>query len=205
MAVAPILPVVYLPGAAGRVALWRPIAERLQRRRPALLCEYPGLGDAPSDPRVRTFSELYEHVLKQLPERFDLVAMSMGGALALRLALEQPARVRKLVLVATSGGINVSALGGLDWRDTFRRLCPDAPTWFLDDESDFSSQLGGLYAPTLLVFGDQDQIAPVTVGERLQEQLPDARLEVIAEATHDIQEECPDLLASLIEAHLRRP
>lgn len=204
MAVAPPLPVAYLPGAAGRVGLWRPIAERLARRRPAILCEYPGLGDAAPDPAIRTMVDLREHLLSSLPERFDLVAMSMGGVLALSLALDYSERVRKLVLVATSGGVNVAALGGLDWRDTFRRLLPKAPTWFVEDHTNVTHRLGDLRAPTLLVFGEQDLIAPVAVGKFLRSMLPDARLEVIPDVTHDLQEECPDLLASLIEAHLRR-
>jgi pimeloyl-ACP methyl ester carboxylesterase len=39
----------------------------------------------------------------------------------------------------------------------------------------------------------------------LQERLGDARLEIIPEATHDLEIDYPDLIASLIEAHLRRP
>jgi pimeloyl-ACP methyl ester carboxylesterase len=42
------------------------------------------------------------------------------------------------------------------------------------------------------------------VGEHLASRLPRGRLEMVAGATHDLEEEQPDLLASLIEAHLRR-
>jgi pimeloyl-ACP methyl ester carboxylesterase len=38
----------------------------------------------------------------------------------------------------------------------------------------------------------------------LRAHLPSALLEVIPGATHDLEEEFPDLVASLIEAHLRR-
>ncbi|HYO98190.1 MAG TPA: alpha/beta hydrolase [Polyangiaceae bacterium] len=202
--VAPVLPVAYLPGAAGRVALWRRIAERLARRRPSFLCEYPGFGNVPADPSLACLSDLRAHLLRSLPERFDLVAMSAGGSIALRLALDHPERVRKLVLVATSSGVDVRALGALDWRDTYQTLHPDAPPWFVEDASDVTAELPRLQAPTLLVFGDADLIAPVAVGEFLLRRLPNARLEVIPRATHDLQKEFPDLLASLIEAHLRR-
>jgi len=56
--------------------------------------------------------------------------------------------------------------------------------------------------PTLLVFGDADPISPVAVGRFLLDRLPSARLEIVAGGTHDLEEEYPDLLASLIEAHL---
>jgi pimeloyl-ACP methyl ester carboxylesterase len=202
--VAPVLPVVYLPGASGRPAIWRPIAQRLSQRREAVVCTYPGLANAPPDPAIRSLADLRAHLLASLPERFDLVAMSMGGAIALRLALDYPERVRKLVLVATSGGVDVAALGALDWREEFRKTHPHAPPFFLEDRSDVTPELQNLVAPTLLVFGGRDLIAPIAIGRFLLGHLPSARLEIIPEATHDIDEEYPDLLAAFIEAHLRR-
>jgi pimeloyl-ACP methyl ester carboxylesterase len=197
------LPVAYLPGASGRSSVWRPIAERLARRREPILFDYPGLGDAPADASITSLSDLCSVVLAALPARSDLVAMSMGGALALRLAIEHPARIRRLVLVTTAGGVDVERLGALDWRPSFRQKRPDAPMWFVDDRTDFTDRLPSVAAPTLLVFGGGDLIAPVAVGEFLRERLPFAKLEVIAGATHDLEEEYPDLLASLIEAHFR--
>lgn len=205
MATAPALPLVFLPGAGGRLTLLKRLAERLARRRTAILCEYPGLGDAAPDPELRTLNDLQHHLLQSLPAHFDLVAKSMGCSLALRIALAEPHRVRKLVLLAASGGVNVAALGGVDWRDMFRTLQPSGPAWFVEDRTDLSDRLGEIAQPTLLVFGDGDLIAPVRVGEFLLERLNDARLEVIAEGTHDLEGEFPDLAASLIEAHLRRP
>lgn len=202
---APPLPLVFLPGAGGRLDLLKPVASRLAPRRPTLLCEYPGIGHAAPLPELLTLDDLQRHVFAPLPERFDLVAKSMGGVLALRIVLDQPERVRKLILLATSGGIDVAARGGIDWRDTFRQLQPAAPRWFADDRTDVTARLGEIQQPTLLVFGDDDLIAPVAVGKFLEERLPHAHLEILPKATHDLEGEYPDLLASLIEAHLRRP
>jgi poly(3-hydroxyoctanoate) depolymerase len=202
---APPLPLVFFPGAGGRVEHLRPIGERLARRRQTRLCEYPGLGGVDPDPNLRSLDDLQRHLLARLPERFDLVAMSMGGVLALRIALAHPERLRKLVLLATSGGVDMRALGGIDWRDSFRRVQPNAPRWFLEDRSDMTPELGRITLPTLLVYGDADLIAPPRVGQLLQEKLGNARLEIIREATHDLEIDHPDLIASLIEAHLRQP
>jgi pimeloyl-ACP methyl ester carboxylesterase len=199
------LPLAFFPGAGGRVANLRPIAERLAPRRATILCEYPGLGGVAPNPELRTLSELQRHLLASLPERFDLVTMSMGGVLGLRIALEQPERVRKLTLLATSGGVDVAALGGLDWRDNFRRVQPDAPGWFVEDRSDVTPELGRIHQPTLLIYGDEDLIAPVQVGQLLERELPNARLEVIPGADHDLELNHALLIASLIEAHLRKP
>jgi pimeloyl-ACP methyl ester carboxylesterase len=205
LTVAPALPLVVLPGAGGRLDLLKPVCQRLARRRTTILAEYPGIGHAPAKTSLQSLSGLQAHVLEGSPERFDLVAKSMGGVLALRIALEHPERVRKLVLLATSGGVNVAALGGLEWRDTFRRMQPQAPTWFVDDRTDVTPELGRIAQPTLLIFGEADLIAPLRVGQFLKAKLPDARLELVPDATHDLEEEFPDLIASLIEAHLRRP
>lgn len=202
---APPLPLVFFPGAGGRVDNLRPIAERLAKRRTTRLCEYPGLGGVAPDPRLQTFSDLQRHLLVRLPERFDLVTMSMGGVLALRIALEQPERIRKLTLLATSGGVDVAALGGVDWRGHFRRVQPEAPSWFVEDRTDVTPQLGRITQPTLLIYGDADLIAPPSVGQLLQTNLPHARLEVIPGATHDLEIDYPDLIAAMIEAHLRQP
>lgn len=199
------LPLVFFPGAGGRKQHLQPIGQCLANRRPPIYCEYPGLGGVAPNPALRTLSDLQEHLLASLPERFDLVSMSMGGVLALRLALDQPERIRKLVLLATSGGVDVRAFGGVDWRDTFRRLQPDAPGWFLEERSDLTPRLGQIQHPTLLIYGDADLIAPVAAGQHLCAHLPRARLEIIPGGTHDLEIDHPALIASLIEAHLRKP
>jgi poly(3-hydroxyoctanoate) depolymerase len=197
-------PVVFLPGASGLLSTWRPVADRWPGRS-SVLAEYPGFADAPADPKIQSLSDLYRAVFAGLPPVFDLVAQSMGGVLALRAAVEQPERIRRLVLVATSGGVDVARLGGVDWREGWRAWQRLAPAWFVDDRSDFTDQLGSVRVPTLLIYGDADPISPVAVGEFLRDRLPHARLETIAGGTHDMSTEQPDLVASLIRAHLSEP
>jgi pimeloyl-ACP methyl ester carboxylesterase len=173
--------------------------------RETILCGYPGLGGVAPSPLVATMADLQAHLLERLPARFDLVTMSMGGVLGLRIALEHPERLRRLILMATSGGVDVAALGGVDWRDNLRKQQPDSPTWFTDDRTDVTPRLGRVPHPTLLIYGDADPIAPPDVGRLLQRNLPDARLEVLAGATHDLEIEQPVTIAAMIEAHLREP
>ncbi len=200
----PPLPVVYLPGASGRSAVWRPIAERLARRRRPVLVDYPGLGDAPADPTIRSLDDLTRVVSATLPLRTDVVSLSMGSAVALRLALEYPERVRRLVLVTPAGGADARLFGATDWRPAFCARRPDAPRWFVDDARDLAGELGRVTARTLLVMGEHDSIAPVAFANHLRTRLPFAVLEIVAAATHDLEDEAPDLVASLIEAHFRR-
>ena len=74
----------------------------------------------------------------------------------------------------------------------------------MDDAPDFSTRLSEVSTPTLVVMGDEDPIAPPVIGEFLVDRLSSAKLEIVQNAGHDLEEEHPAFLASLIEAHLRR-
>jgi pimeloyl-ACP methyl ester carboxylesterase len=180
------------------------VASRLALRRAPHCVDYPGFGTRPASRTVTSLDTLTRLLASEAPQRFDLVALSMGAAVALRLALGYPERVRKLVLVTVAAGIDVVKLGGVDVRPSIRRARPRDPMLFVEDTVDFGDRLGAILAPTLLVFGDRDPVSPVAVGEYLLGRLPDARLEIVPGGTHDVESEFPDLIASLIEAHLRR-
>ena len=69
-------------------------------------------------------------------------------------------RVSRLVLCATSGGIDVARLGGAEWRAAFRAARPEVPDWFELDRTDLTDRLGAIRAPTLLLWSDVIQSAP---------------------------------------------
>jgi pimeloyl-ACP methyl ester carboxylesterase len=198
------LPIAYLPGASGAGVSWDPIAAVLARRREPRVFDYPGLGDRAAMPSLTDLDDLARWIARQLPALCDVVTLSMGSALGLRLALDYPEQVRRLVLVTPCGGLNAQRFGALDWRGPFLERRPEAPRWFVDDSRDFTPQLGSVRAPTLVVMGADDPIAPPAIGELLVQRLPSAKLEIVPNADHDLEEEHPAFLASLIEAHLRR-
>jgi pimeloyl-ACP methyl ester carboxylesterase len=47
----------------------------------------------------------------------DLLAQSLGGVIAARIALARPQSVRRLVLVVTSAGLDMGRFGASDWRE----------------------------------------------------------------------------------------
>ena len=60
--------------------------------------------------------------------------------------------------------------------------------------------LGGVRAPALVVWGDDDKIVPRSAGERYAEALPSARLEIVEDCGHCVDMEQPDELARLVDA-----
>jgi pimeloyl-ACP methyl ester carboxylesterase len=58
--------------------------------------------------------------------------------------------------------------------------------------------LGGVRAPALVVWGDDDKVVPRSAGERYQRALREARLEIVANAGHCVDMEQPEALARLV-------
>jgi poly(3-hydroxyoctanoate) depolymerase len=193
---------IFLPGAAGNTALWKPVSDRLSHRGSRHFWGWPGFGGVAPDPSVTGLGGLVERVVREISEPTVLFAQSMGGLIALRAALSRPAWVRSLVLSVTSGGIDVRALGGLDWRPQFVQENPGTPRWFLDARDDLTHQLGSVRVPVLLLWGDADPISPVAVGRRLAELLPRAELVVVSGGTHDLVSERASEVVPHIERHL---
>lgn len=196
-------PLVFLPGAVGRASFWRPVAERLADVGPAHLFGWPGFGDVPADPAVDSVAALYSWLLERLPkEPSHVIAQSMGGVLAVRLALERPERVASLVLAATSGGLDLAQFGAADWRPEYLRSFPRAPDWFARDRTDLGGRLQAVEARTLLLWSDADPLSPLAVGRALAARLPNARLVTVAGGDHGFANERPDEVAAAIRAHL---
>jgi 2-succinyl-6-hydroxy-2,4-cyclohexadiene-1-carboxylate synthase len=97
---------VLLHGFSGTHRAWDGVIAALdpQRYRPLAL-DLPGHGQAADAPRPITFAGCVEHVLARSPERFALCGYSLGGRVALHVALAAPERVARLVLISANPGI----------------------------------------------------------------------------------------------------
>jgi 2-succinyl-6-hydroxy-2,4-cyclohexadiene-1-carboxylate synthase len=97
--------VVLLHGFAGTRHGWGPVADRLDRERyRPLALDLRGHGDA-RDRRPIGFDACVADVAAAAPARFTLCGYSLGGRVALHVALAHPERVARLVLVASTAGI----------------------------------------------------------------------------------------------------
>jgi 2-succinyl-6-hydroxy-2,4-cyclohexadiene-1-carboxylate synthase len=102
--------VVLLHGFGGTHRAWDAVVALLDpdRLRPLAL-DLPGHGAQAEAPRPISFDGCVAHVLARAPARFALCGYSLGGRVALHVALAAPARVTRLVLVSTSAGIEDAA------------------------------------------------------------------------------------------------
>ena len=195
----------FLPGASGSGRFWQPVAQRLPDAWDKVLFDWPGLGDMPSDPRVQSFGDLAQLVLDRLDSPTSLVAQSLGGVVAMQVALARPDLVRRLVLIATSGGVDLRGFDLADWRPEYRAEYPLAASFITDEQpEDLSAQLAGVVAPTLLLWSKDDTISPPGVGRLLARHLSHAqpRLVVLDLGDHTFARDHAEVVTPLIAAHL---
>lgn len=62
--------------------------------------------------------------------------------------------------------------------------------------------LGAVRVPSLLVWGDDDKVVPLSAGELYRSLLPGARLEIVRACGHCVDMERPDELAALVQKFL---
>jgi pimeloyl-ACP methyl ester carboxylesterase len=62
--------------------------------------------------------------------------------------------------------------------------------------------LGGVRAPALVVWGDDDKVVPLSSGRRYAEVLPNARLEIVPSCGHLVELEQPAALAALVTSFI---
>jgi pimeloyl-ACP methyl ester carboxylesterase len=194
--------ILFLPGAGASPEFWKPAGALLPADRPKEYFGWPGLGDQPHDPAIKSMDDLVRMVVARMDSPVDLVAQSMGGVIAARLAIEQPHKVRRLVLTVTSAGVDMAGLGASNWREDYRKSFPRAASWITESNAAPLLPVEKIAAPTLLLWGDSDPISPVAVGRHLKSRIPDAHLHIVAGGDHDLARTHATEVAPLIARHL---
>jgi triacylglycerol lipase len=64
------------------------------------------------------------------------------------------------------------------------------------------ADLPAIAVPTLVIWGDEDQVTPLADGRQIAEQIEGATVEVLAGAGHDPHRQDPAATAALISAFL---
>jgi pimeloyl-ACP methyl ester carboxylesterase len=216
------LPIVLFHGAIASRRYMIPTAKLLAEKFRVLLPDLPGHG-ASSKPKHALTVQQQSVALKSWFEvmglpRACILANSYGCQIAAQFAASYPDSVDKLILSDPTG--DPQAPGR--WAQFFRLMAdgfvepPFAPLMmFLDiydmgirrtfetgeriNEDDIRKNLPVVKAPTLVVRGENDPVAPQRWCEEVAELIPDARLSIIPNAPHSVNSATAPQLTKLID------
>ena len=196
---------VFLPGASGSQHFWQPLKAALTEYPDQQVIAYPSFDGVAPNLAIQNLHDLQEFVEKQIEDDSILIAQSMGGVLAVGLVLKHPQKVKGLVLLATSGGLNLQSFHCADWRTDYRELFKTMPDWFEQDQTEFSRiQLESLDIPILLIWGDHDPLSTVQLGQYLAGIFKNAKLHIIQGGDHFFANSHANQVAMLIQDYLEQ-
>ncbi|WP_269913335.1 alpha/beta fold hydrolase [Acinetobacter sp. HY1485] len=190
---------LFFPGASGNTQFWHPLIQNLNLNAPHRIIAYPSFHGCADHPDVQNFQDLTNYVLDQVTQECGIIAQSMGGIFAVLAALKKPHLVKKLVLVATSGGIDLTPFDVADWRADYHHQ-NYVPDWF--STAQIHLDITQIQCPTLLLWGSADTISPISVGQYLQRTIPNAQLHVIDNGDHQFACSQASVVAPFVQSFL---
>lgn len=227
---------VFVHGSGDSAQVWEPLIARLPEVESVAL-DLPGHGalvgqSGGPETTVRDYAVFVrDEIMRRDLTQPTLVGHSLGGAIALQVALEWPALVSRLALIGSGARLRVAPAFLAEARDagpygvpavTRMAFAPEhaaqadvyqaqrAPTapgaLFRDlaacDHFDVLAEVERITQPTLLVVGAEDRMTPPKYAEYLHARLRESVLVVIADAGHYAQIEQPQAVADALSAWL---
>jgi pimeloyl-ACP methyl ester carboxylesterase len=201
-------PVVLVHGLSGSTHWWSRNVAPLARQYRVLVVDLPGFGAMCRSRMRRDLDDAARWLLRWAESlglrRADFIGHSMGGYICLRLATLRPYLVHRLVLTAPAVIAHGRTLAHhvLPLVNTARAASPrflatltyDAvragPVTLLRSSQAIINgnlrrdDLGKVDAPTLLLWGERDQLVPPSTGTALRRYMPNARLHIVKHGGH---------------------
>jgi 3-oxoadipate enol-lactonase len=186
-------PLVLIGGLGLAVPEIQPLIHALSAGSRVIALDNRGAGGSSKPQGPYTIEQMAEDAAELMARlglpRAHVLGISMGGRIAMTLALDHPGLVDRLVLVSTGPrtggrgrvrlGLAVSRLPVLRGKDPQPRHALHAQ-FEASSHFDCTGRLAGITRPTLIVHGRSDRIAPVALAEEMHARIPGARLELLS-------------------------
>ncbi|MDB5562082.1 MAG: alpha/beta hydrolase fold protein [Hyphomicrobiales bacterium] len=183
-------PLVLVHGGLWSTGVFADLLPVLARDRQVIALDLQAHGRTANIDRPMTYTAMGDDIAGLIRHlgfnQADVLGYSLGGGAALRAAIQHPALVRKLVLVSTPfkrSGWFPEVLAGMEsvgpqmaeaMRPTpmyaqYAAVAPRPEDWpvllgkvggCLRLDYDWSAEVAGITAPTMLIYGDADSISP---------------------------------------------
>ncbi len=217
-------PLVFIHGAGDSAHMWRLQLEQLQLEYQAYAIDLPGHGDRPDTLAAEATVQDYTQAIQQVIvdelhlNRPIIVGHSLGGAIALTMALEHGSELSGLLLEAARTAPEQARLQLVDLsvakttassvtQAVVKAQAPLAPTILYRDllacnAFDCMTRLHEIALPTLIVCGSEDSATPVKYSHYLHEHIAGSTLRIIPNAGHYVPREQPETVNETIREWL---
>lgn len=191
------IPIILLHGAFYTIDLnWSQLIPELTKTRKIIAIEFQGHGHSPFSERQLSLTNFASDVQKVMDylkiDSADVAGYSMGGSVAYEFAVQNPKRVRKLVIISSTykntgwiPSVNVgfknldpSIFDNTPLKTAYEAVAPDKTKWrsflkqmftFADEPFDSGdSNIAKIKAPVLIISGDNDGLDKVELAKTYQ-------------------------------------
>jgi pimeloyl-ACP methyl ester carboxylesterase len=226
-------PLVLLHGAFGLAGGWAPILPALTENHQVIAVELQGHGHTSDREGPLSFEQMADDaagLLQQLSiQQADLFGYSLGGTVALAVAIGHPGRVRKLAILGACAGSPKAVYepGGYEQiqslpadfappmlKDPYDLAAPDPAHWpvlvskiknLTRDFKGFSAaELQSIKAETLIMMGDHDGVRPEHAVE-MYRQISGSQLAIFPGGDHLMLLTSPDRVLGTLLPFLNAP
>jgi pimeloyl-ACP methyl ester carboxylesterase len=188
-------PLLMLHGGLGSIEMFGPVLTKLAENRTLIAVDLQGHGRTPLGKRAFKLESIGDDMATLVKKlgypKVDVLGYSLGGGVALRMALQKPDAVRRLVVASApysddgyypdikAQQAQVSAKLAPAMKDTpmyksYAAIAPNAAEFprlldtlgdFMRKKYDWSAEVAKLKVPVMLVYGDADMFRPEHVIE----------------------------------------
>jgi pimeloyl-ACP methyl ester carboxylesterase len=181
-------PLILIHGGLGSTGMFEPILPALSKDREVIAVDLQAHGRTADIDRPLSYEAMADDVaglIRYLKiDKADVMGYSVGGEVALRVAIQHPESVRKLVIVSATfrrdgwypeivagmtrmGPASAAQMKQTPIYQSYLQIAPRPEDWtvlntklgeMFRKDYDWSSEVRTIRAPTLLVFGDADAV-----------------------------------------------
>ncbi len=227
---------LFVHGAGGDHTIWGEQLRELAKDFSVIALDLNGHGRSPAreGDGLQTYVEDVLAVLNAFAQPTVLVGHSMGGAIALSVALQPPKNLVGLGLVGTGARLKVHPQILELCQTDFEKAVELVISWAFAEQTDpalkdkareqmrrngqaalyrdFLScstfdemhRLSEISVPTIVICGREDKLTPVKYSEYLQQNIPNAQLQIIERAGHMVMVEQPEAVTRVLKEFCAR-
>ncbi len=227
---------LFIHGAGGDHTIWGEQLRELAQDFSVIALDLNGHGRSPAreGDGLQTYVEDVLAVLHAVSEPTVVIGHSMGGAIALTVALQRLKNLLGLGLVGTGAKLKVHPQILELCQSDFEKAVELVVSWAFSEQADpllkdrsreqmlrngqaalsrdflscstfdVMSRLSEISVPTVVICGSEDKLTPVKYSEYLHKNIPNAQLRVIERAGHMVMLEQPHAVNSALREFCTR-